>query len=158
NPREAQQRGIATIYQELNLVPHLSVAENIYLGREPQNRLSFVDYRKMHAQAEALTDSLGLNVDPRKPVSSLRVGAQQIVEIAKALSFDAQVIIMDEPTSALSEREIESLFQLIHELKRRGVGIIYITHKLDELNQIADDLTVLRDGRLIAQMSYKNAT
>ena len=100
---------------------------------------------------ERCSTTLQLDVDPRTPVSRLRVGAQQIVEIAKAMSFDARVIIMDEPTSAISEQEVESLFRLIRQLKQRGVGIIYITHKLDELTQIADDITVLRDGRFIAE-------
>jgi ribose transport system ATP-binding protein len=154
HPREAQKAGIATIYQELNLVTHLSVAENIFLGREPLNRFGFVDFRQMHDHARQLLAMLGLGLDPRTPVARLSVGAQQVVEIAKALSFDARVIIMDEPTSAISEQEIGALFRLIQQLKLRGVGVIYITHKLDELTHIADDVTVLRDGRFIAETTY----
>jgi ribose transport system ATP-binding protein len=158
DPAQAQQAGIATIYQELNLVLDLSVAENIFLGREPRNRLGLLDYRKMHEQARQLLGTLGVDVDPRTPVARLRVGVQQVVEIAKAMSLDARVIIMDEPTSALSEQETESLFRLIRQLKERGVGIIYITHKLDELGQIADELTVFRDGRFIAERPFREVT
>src|SRR5262245_31434244 len=113
DPGHAQQAGIATIYQELNLVPGLSVAENIFIGREPRNRLGLIDYGKMHADARTLLNTLGVDADPRTPVAKLRVGEQQVVEIAKAMSLDARVIIMDEPTSALSEQETESLFRMI---------------------------------------------
>ena len=158
HPHEAQQAGISTIYQELNLVPDLSVAENIFLGREPLNRLGLIDYRKMHARLRWCSRNWELDIDPRTRVSRLRVGAQQVVEIAKAISFDARVIIMDEPTSAISEQEVESLFRLIRQLKQRGVGIIYITHKLDELTQIADDITVFRDGQFIAEKPFRDVT
>ena len=109
----------------------------------------------MHRDAQALLAQLELDVDPRTPVARLRVGAQQVVEIAKAISFRSRVIIMDEPTSAITEQEIEVLFRLIRQLKQQGVGIIYITHKLDELPQIADDVTVLRDGRLDRQRTVR---
>jgi ribose transport system ATP-binding protein len=158
NPYQAQRAGISTIYQELNLVPDLTVAENIFLGREPRNRLGLIDYRKMHEHSRMLLANLALDVDPRTRVSRLRVGAQQIVEIAKAVSVDAQIIVMDEPTSAISEQEVESLFRLIRQLKQRGVGIIYITHKLDELEPIADDVTIFRDGRFIAEKPYQDVT
>jgi ribose transport system ATP-binding protein len=157
-PREAQQAGISIIYQELNLIPQLSVAENIYLGREPRTRLGLIDYRKMHADARRLLATLDVDVDSQIPVSRLRVGSQQVVEISKALSFDASVIIMDEPTSAISDHEVESLFRLIRQLKQRGLGIIYITHKLDELPQIADQVTVMRDGRFIAEKPFPDTT
>lgn len=157
-PREAQDAGISIIHQELNLVPTLSVAENIYLGREPRARLGLIDYRKMLADTHNLLEMLNLSIDPRLPVERLRVGSQQMVEIAKALSFDAQVIIMDEPTSAISEKETEVLFRLIHRLKARGVGLIYITHKLAELSHIADEVTVLRDGKLIGAKSFRDVT
>jgi len=153
-PHEAQAAGISTIYQELNLVPDMSVAENIFLGREPRNRFGLIDYREMHAGTQKLLAKLGVEIDSHTRVSRLRVGAQQVVEIAKALSIDARVIIMDEPTSAISEREVESLFLLIEQLKERGVGIIYITHKLDELTQIADEITVFRDGQFVAEKSF----
>jgi ABC-type sugar transport system ATPase subunit len=157
-PREAQQAGISIIYQELNLIPQLSVAENIYLGREPRIRLGLIDYRKMHADAQRLLTTLDVELDPKTPVSRLRVGSQQVVEISKALSFDASIIIMDEPTSAVSDHEVESLFRLIHQLKQRGLGIIYITHKLEELPQIADQVTVMRDGRFIAEKPFRDTT
>jgi ribose transport system ATP-binding protein len=158
NPREAQEAGIAIIFQELNLIPHLSVAENIYLGREPRNVLGLIDYRKLHRDAAARLAELELNVDPRTAVARLRVGAQQVVEIAKSLTVRARVLIMDEPTSAITEQEIEVLFRLIHRLKQNGVGIVYITHKLDELPHIADDVTVLRDGRYIGAAPFAEVT
>jgi ribose transport system ATP-binding protein len=158
NPREAQQAGISIIFQELNQVPDLSVAENIFLGREPLNRFGLVDYARMNRESRALLGQLELNVDPRTPVSRLRVGAQQVVEIAKAVSFNSRVIIMDEPTSAITDHEVEVLFRLIQRLKQRGVGIIYITHKLDELPDIADDITVLRDGRFIGAELFSSVT
>jgi ribose transport system ATP-binding protein len=149
NPREAIEAGISIIHQELNLIPYLSVAENIFLGREPTTRLGLVDCRTMNREATKLLSRLGLTTDPRTPVCKLSVGAQQLVEIAKALSTNARVIIMDEPTSAISEQEVMALFRIIAELKQDGVGIIYITHKLDELPQIAEDLTILRDGEFV---------
>lgn len=154
NPLEAQQMGISTIYQELNLIPDMSVAENIFLGREPLGRLGYVDFRQMHANARAVLARMGFDLDPRTRVSRLPVGAQQVVEIAKAISCDARVVIMDEPTSALSEQETESLFRVIKQLKQNGVGIIYITHKLDELDHIADDVTVFRDGKFVAERPF----
>jgi ABC-type sugar transport system ATPase subunit len=157
-PRDAQEVGVSIIHQELHLVPDLSVAENIFLGREPRTRWGLIDYRKMLADARRLLEALDPAIDPRTRVARLRVGAQQIVEIAKAVSFDARVLIMDEPTSAISEQEIAALFRLIHALKQRGVGIIYITHKLTELPQIADDITVLRDGRLVAARRFAEVT
>jgi ribose transport system ATP-binding protein len=158
NPRDATDRGISIIHQELNLIPYLTVAENIFLGREPVTPFGMVDKRVMNRAAAALLARLELAVDPRTPIYKLRVGAQQVVEIAKALSTDARVIIMDEPTSAISEQEIAALFRVIGELKRSGVGIIYITHKLDELPHIADDLTVLRDGEFIAARPFAEVT
>jgi ribose transport system ATP-binding protein len=149
NPREAQQAGVSMIFQELNLVPEMSVAENIFLGREPRNRFGLVDYENINAQARKLARELELEVDPRTQVGRLRLAAQQLVEIAKALAVSARILIMDEPTSALASHEVELLFRLIARLKRNGVGIIYITHRLDELPPIADDVTVLRDGQLI---------
>lgn len=154
SPREAQAAGIAIIHQELNLIPYLSVAENVFLGREPLTPLRLVDYGRMHRDARELLAALELDVDPRTPVARLRVGAQQVVEIAKALSVQSRVIIMDEPTSAITDQEIEVLFQLIHRLKAQGVGIIYITHKLEELRQIADDVTIFRDGQFVASDAY----
>ena len=158
NPREAQAAGIAIIFQELNQVPHLSVAENIVLGREPLTRAGLIDYPRMIADAAKLLAQLELDIDPRRAIASLRVGQQQVVEIAKALSFRSQVIIMDEPTSAITEQEIEVLIRLIRQLKQCGVGIVYITHKLDELPKIADDITVFRDGKFIGARPFQDVT
>lgn len=156
SPRQATAAGISIIHQELNLIPHLSVAENIFLGREPLTRIGLVDRRAMNRAAVKLLARLELDIDPRTPVSKLRVGAQQLIEIAKSLSIDARVLIMDEPTSAISEQEVTALFRIIDELKRSGVGIIYITHKLDELSHIADDVTILRDGEFIAAAPFNS--
>jgi len=157
NPHDAREGGISTIFQELNLIPDLSVAENIFLGREFLTPLGLIDYRRMHGEAKAILEKLGLAEDPGTPVSSLRVGQQQIVEIAKALSFEARVLIMDEPTSALSEHEVEILFRLVRSLKERGVAILYITHKLEELSRIGDRYSVLRDGELIGSGWIRDA-
>jgi ribose transport system ATP-binding protein len=158
SPREAQAAGISIIFQELNLVPDLSIAENIFIGREPLNRFGLVDYPRMNREAQALLKELELDADPRTSVAQLRVGAQQVVEIARAMSFNSRVIIMDEPTSAITEHEIEVLFRLIRRLKQGGVGIIYITHKLDELPQIADDITVFRDGKFVGAKEFSEVT
>ncbi|HKJ67100.1 MAG TPA: sugar ABC transporter ATP-binding protein [bacterium] len=158
NPREAEQQGIAIIHQELNLIPQLTVGENIFLGREPVSRLGFIDYRKMYGDSSELLQRLRLNVAPDTSVSKLRVGQQQIVEIAKALSSDAGILIMDEPTSAISEHEIDILFELIDSLREQGVTIIYISHKLDELFRIADHVNILRDGRLIDSSRIRDIT
>ena len=157
-PREAQERGIAIIHQELNLIPYLSVAENIFLGREFVNRLGWIDYRRMFSESQKLLGKLQLDIDPKKAISELRVGQQQVVEIAKALSLNARIIIMDEPTSAISEQEIDVLFSIIESLKADGVAIVYITHKLDELFKIAERVTVLRDGKLIASTKMVGLT
>ncbi|MDP9173517.1 MAG: sugar ABC transporter ATP-binding protein [Planctomycetota bacterium] len=156
NPRDAQARGIAMIFQELNLIPHLSVAENIYLGREPVNCLGMIDYGAMNRSAATLLERLDLPVKPTAVVAELRVGQQQVVEIAKALAGDTRILIMDEPTSALTDHEIEALFRIIDSLKEKGVAIAYITHKLQELMRIGDDAVVMRDGRLIASEPLKN--
>jgi len=158
NPKEAQNSGIAIIHQELNLIPYLSVAENVFLGREFINRFGLIDYKVMHNETKKLLDRLDLRISPRSQVSSLRIGQQQIVEIAHALSLDARILIMDEPTSAISEHEIEILFDLIRSLKTHGVAVVYITHKLDELFQIADTVTALRDGKFVGSNSIDEVT
>jgi len=158
NPKEAQNNGIAIIHQELNLIPYLSVAENVFLGREFINRFGLIDYKRMYGETKKLLERLDLHINPRIQVSNLRIGQQQIVEIAHALSLDTRIVIMDEPTSAISEHEIKVLFDLIRSLKAQGVAIVYITHKLDELYQIADSVTVLRDGKLIGSSSIENVT
>jgi ribose transport system ATP-binding protein len=151
SPRAAQQLGIAIIHQELNLMNHLSAAQNLFIGREPRRRFSlFLDEAALNAQAQRLFERLNLRLDPRTPVGELSVARQQMVEIAKALSFDSRVLIMDEPTAALNDAEVADLFRIIRQLKAQGVGIVYISHKMDELRQIADRVTVMRDGRTIA--------
>jgi len=158
NTREAQAAGIAIIFQELNLIPDLSLAENIFIGREPRDAFGLVDFRRMNRDTAVLLKDLELDTDPRTRVSQLKVGAQQVVEIAKAISFNSRVIIMDEPTSAITEHEIEVLFRQIKRLKRNGVGLIYITHKLGELPALADDVTVRRDGRLVGARPFGEVT
>jgi ribose transport system ATP-binding protein len=154
SPREAQAVGVCIIHQELQLMNHLTVAQNMFIGREPRGRLGlFLDEDKLNAQAHDVLARMHVNLDPRAIVSTLTVASQQMVEIAKALSFDSRVLIMDEPTSALNDAEIAELFRIIRELKSRGVGIIYISHKMDELKQIADRVTVLRDGEYVATVT-----
>jgi ABC-type sugar transport system ATPase subunit len=156
NTREAREAGIAMIFQEMNLIPHLTVAENIFLGLEPRTRLGLLDTAGMNRRTAALLARLDLRVSPDTPVESLRVGQQQIVEIARALSSDARVVIMDEPTSALSQHEIDVLHGIIAGLKRQGVALAYITHKLEELDRIGDDATVMRDGKVVGAAPLKD--
>lgn len=156
SPRQARDSGIAIIHQELSLIPYLNVAENIFLGREFRNPLGFIDYRKMYQETTRILNQLDLQIDPRSLVSSLRVGQQQVVEIARALSMNAKILIMDEPTSAISEHEIDVLFEIIQNLKRQGVAIIYITHKLEELFRIGDFVTVMRDGQVVGSGLLSN--
>jgi erythritol transport system ATP-binding protein len=150
-PRAAAAHGIGIIYQELNLFPNLSVAANVFLAREVKTGGVFIDEREQHRRAAAILRRFGQPIDPRALVADLRVGHQQLVEIARALSRNVRVLIMDEPTSALSEAEVAALFRVIGELKNQGVSIVYISHKLDELLRIGDVVTVLRDGRLVAE-------
>ncbi|TRL35366.1 sugar ABC transporter ATP-binding protein [Rhizobium straminoryzae] len=157
SPLEAEQLGIAIIHQELNLVPHLTVAENIYLAREPR-RSFLVDRRKLKADAKACLDRLGVAISPDRLVRELSVAQCQMVEIAKALSLNAEVLIMDEPTSSLTEQETRLLFKVIHDLKREGVGIVYISHRLDEMAEIVDRVTVLRDGRYVATDAFADTS
>jgi ribose transport system ATP-binding protein len=147
SPREAQRAGIGIIHQELQLMNHLTVAQNIFIGREPRTAFGLLlNEDKLNRDAAAVLAQLHLVIEPRTIAGSLTVAKQQMVEIAKALSFDSRVLIMDEPTAALNNAEIAELFRMIRELKSRGVGIIYISHRMDELKQIADRVTVLRDG------------
>ncbi|HNS02305.1 MAG TPA: sugar ABC transporter ATP-binding protein [Anaerolineae bacterium] len=150
NPRVAQDLGISMIHQELNLMPHLTLAQNVFVGREPRQGVRFMlDEKQLNAQTQALFDSMRLRLDPRTRVANLTVATQQMVEIAKALSFNSKILIMDEPTAALTEAEIEELFRIIRELRAKGVGIVYISHRLEELKQISDRITVMRDGRYV---------
>jgi ribose transport system ATP-binding protein len=154
SPRDAQAVGVGIIHQELQLMNHLTVAQNIFIGREPRSRLGlFLDEDRLNAQAREILSRMHVNLNPRTVVGTLTVASQQMVEIAKALSFDSRVLIMDEPTSALNDTEIAELFRIIRQLKERGVGVVYISHKMDELKQIADRVTVLRDGEYVATVS-----
>ncbi|MDZ5451718.1 sugar ABC transporter ATP-binding protein [Labrys sp. ZIDIC5] len=156
--REAQAAGIAIIHQELNLIPEMTVAENIFLGREPRIAGLFVDRRGLaHAAGDLLT-GFGVSLDPEARVGSLRVGEQQLVEIAKALSLEARVLIMDEPTSALSPSECERLFGIIRKLAASGVAIVYISHRMDEVSLLADRVTVMRDGRRVLTAAMAELT
>ena len=156
-PSDAQQRGIATIHQELNLIPELTVAENIFLGREPRTGAGLLDVSRMEQESRALLDRLNLSIPPDRPIKWLRVGEQQLVEVAKALALEARLLILDEPTSALSQAEIERLFAVVAALKEDGVTMIYISHKLDEIFCIADRVTVLRDGEYIGTLPIDEA-
>ena len=148
-PLKRQQLGVATIYQEFNLFPELSVAENMYLGREPK-RLGLIDWGRLRADAQALLDELGLPLDPQEVVRHLTVAEQQMVEIAKAMTLNARLIIMDEPTAALSSREVDRLHAIIRGLKARGISVIYVSHRLAEVKAMCDRYTVMRDGRWVA--------
>ena len=151
DPRTAQGLGVAIVYQDFNLVPDLSVSENIFLGRWPAMRGSgLINLAALHARAEELLASLGIALPVRRSVTSLSVAHQQMVEIVKALSLDARLLILDEPSAVLTPHELESLFALLRDLTRRGVAVIYISHRLDEIFDLADEVTVLRDGRHIS--------
>ena len=151
SPQEAMRLGVSIIYQEFNLVPYMNAAENIFLGREPASAVpGMIDFGKMYADAEAIISELGVALDVRAPMNQLSVAQQQMVEIAKATSRKSRIIAMDEPSATLTEHELENLFALIRRLKAEGVSIIYISHRLEEIFQIADRVTVLRDGALVA--------
>jgi ABC-type sugar transport system ATPase subunit len=149
DPLDAQKKGISLVHQELSLAPNMSIAQNIFIGREKQNRLGFIDWEGLYSDTLALFERLGVNLNPTTLVSQLSVGMQQIVEIAKALSYNSRIIIMDEPTSALSEKEVEQLYLIVRDLTTKGFAIVFISHKLDEVFTIADQITVLRDGHLV---------
>lgn len=148
-PLDAQNAGISTIYQEVSLVPLMSVARNLFLGREPRNRFGLIDLPRMHREAAATLASFGIEAEVRRPLRSLALGARQMVALARAVVIDAKVIIMDEPTSSLEPREVQTLFSLVRGLAARQIAIVYVSHRLDELYQLCDRVTVLRDGRVV---------
>jgi ribose transport system ATP-binding protein len=152
------QGGISIVHQELSLAANMDLAQNIYLRREPVNAMGFIDWKRLYANTSAIFARLGLDLDPRTLASKLSVSVQQVVEIAKALSFDARVIIMDEPTSALSEKEIERLYAIMNDLVARGIAIIFISHKLDEVFHVADQISVLRDGKMVGSVRKSETT
>ncbi len=156
--RDAEAAGISIIHQELNLVEQLSAAANIFLGRELRGRFGLLDDRAMERSAAALFEQLDCRIDPRARISELRIGDQQLVEIAKALALKTDVLIMDEPTSALTETEVERLFGVIERLRKQGVTILYISHKMDEVFRLSDRITVIRDGRVIRTLDRASTT
>ena len=155
--RDAENAGIAIIFQELSLVKELTVGENIFLGKEPSN-FGIINWSELYHRATKLLKDLNLPIDPRTPVGNLGIGQQQLVEIAKALSQDAKILVLDEPTAALTESEVEILFGILRDLKSRGVGMIYISHKLDEVFEMSDRITVLRDGQTVGTHDAANLT
>jgi len=149
DPKHALDMGISVIYQEFNLIPNLSIAENIFIGREPRKHSAFIDFSKLYQDAEFFLEKIGMKKDPKTLVSELSVAGQQMVEIAKSLSFSSKIIVMDEPTSALTKSEKETLFKIIRELKEKNVSIIFISHIIEEVLEISDRVTVLRDGEYV---------
>lgn len=148
SPQQAQANGISTIYQEVNLVPFRSVAENIFMGREPR-RWGLIDWRRMHAEAAALLERLGVRVDVTQPLMQCNIATQQMVAIARAVSFQSKLVVMDEPTSSLDDNEVATLFGVIRQLKQDGVAVIFVSHRLDELYAICDRVTIMRDGQTV---------
>ena len=159
SPQKAMDLGISIIYQEFNLVPYLSAGENIFLGREPRATLpGFVDFKTLYKEAQSVIDKLGVKLDARTPVNQLSVAQQQMVEIAKATSKKSKIIVMDEPSATLTEHELQSLFALIRQLKSEGVSIVYISHRLEEVFEVCDRATIMRDGHHIATKEVADLT
>ena len=157
SPREAQEAGIVIVHQELNMMGHLTVAQNIFIGREPRSGL-FIRDAAMNAEARKLFAQLNIDIDPRETMSNLTVAKQQMCEIAKAISHEAKVIIFDEPTAALTDTEIEQLFVIIRDLRQKGYGIVYISHRMDEIKKITDRVSVMRDGQYIGTLITEDCT
>ena len=157
SPKQAQRLGVAIIHQELNMCPHMTVAENMFLGREVKKGF-LIDRKAMEDTAQAILSDLKIDISPSETVGNLPVSKQQMVEIAKALSINARVLIMDEPTSALTAREIDDLFRIIRKLRDDGCGIVYISHRLEELQHIVDRVTIMRDGQYITSMNFGDVT
>ncbi|PAB60501.1 ribose ABC transporter ATP-binding protein RbsA [Anaeromicrobium sediminis] len=156
NTRDSQEANIGIIHQELNLIPELSVAENMFLGREPVNKFKRIDWKTLKEESQKLLDTLNVNIKPDDLVSTLSIGKQQMIEIGKALSLDAKIIIMDEPTDALTDKETETLFKVIRSLKAQGKSIVYISHRLEEIFEICDRVTILRDGKFIDEKEIEH--
>ena len=155
-PLQAQHLGISMVFQEFNLLDNMDIAENIFLGREPIDGKHCIDKKKMYADAKKWLDKVHLDVDPKSKVSDLSVGFKQLLEIAKCLSFNARIIILDEPTASLTDRESETLFSIIDELKRNNISIVYISHRMEEVFNLADRITVFRDGTYIDTVERKD--
>ncbi|MBQ3021863.1 MAG: sugar ABC transporter ATP-binding protein [Clostridia bacterium] len=158
NIKESQEAGISIIHQELNMMNHLTVAQNIYIGREPMKNGIYIDDKKMEEDAKELFDKIGVKIDPSVILGTLTVGKQQMVEIAKAISHDSKVLILDEPTAALTQPEVEELFKMMKDLREKGIGMIYISHRMDEINRISDRITVMRDGEYVGTLITKDTT
>ena len=158
NIKDSQNAGIAIIHQELNMMNHLTVAQNIYIGREPMVNGIYIDDKKMEEDAKKLFERIGVDIDPSVKVGSLTVGKQQMVEIAKAVSHDSKILILDEPTAALTQTEVEELFTIMNDLKAKGIGMIYISHRMDEINRISDRITVMRDGEYVGTLITADTT
>ncbi|MGN1319555.1 MAG: sugar ABC transporter ATP-binding protein [Acutalibacteraceae bacterium] len=154
---ESQAAGISVIHQELNMMNHLTVAQNIYIGREPKKGI-MIDDAKMEREAKALFDRIGVNIDPSVKLGTLTVGKQQMVEIAKAVSHECKLLVLDEPTAALTQPEVEELFKIMNDLRDKGIGMIYISHRMDEINRISDRVSVMRDGEYIGTLITKETT
>lgn len=158
NIKESQNAGISIIHQELNMMNHLTVAQNIYIGREPMKNGIYIDDKKMEEDAKKLFEKIGVDIDPSATVGSLTVGKQQMVEIAKAVSHDSKILVLDEPTAALTQTEVEELFAIMTDLKNKGIGMIYISHRMDEINRISDRITVMRDGEYVGTLITSETT
>lgn len=156
NVKEAQNAGITIIHQELNMLPERTIAQNIFLGREPMKAGGIVDYKKMVEESQKLLDNLGLDLNPNELVKNLSIAQQQMVEVTKALSFNLKLLVMDEPTSSLTKKEIDKLFEIVDRLKAQGIGIIYISHRMDELLRVGDQITIMRDGEYIDCVDTEN--
>ena len=155
SPEEAQSAGVVAVYQEVNLLAFRTVAENIYLGREPR-RFGLIDWKRMNADARALLERLGLEIDPRATLGSLNIALRQMVAIARGVSFNAKVVVLDEPTSSLTEHEVSILYDVIRRLKAEGTAVVYISHRFDELYTVCDRVTILRDGKFVATHALAN--
>lgn len=158
NIAESQKAGISIIHQELNMMNHLTVAQNIYIGREPLKDNCWIDDKKMEEDAKKLFKRIGVNIDPSVTLGTLTVGKQQMVEIAKAISFDSKILILDEPTATLTQTEVEELFAIMNDLRDKGIGMIYISHRMDEITRISDRVSVMRDGEYIGTVNTKDTT
>lgn len=152
DPLSSQNMGISIIYQELNLLLNMNIAENIFIGREPKKN-GFVDKERMHRQAKALLDEVGLDLDTHTPISQLSTAQKQMIEVAKALSFETKLIIMDEPTSSLTDQETQTLFGIVGKLKQKNVAVVFITHRMKEIFEISDEVAVMCDGKMVDRKS-----
>lgn len=157
NPKQAMENGVAMVHQELNQVLQMNIMDNIWLGRYPM-KSGVIDEKKMFAETKNILDELDINVNPKEKMNKLSVSERQMVEIAKAVSYDTKILVLDEPTSSLTEQEVSQLFKIIEKLKKKGCGIIYISHKMEEILQISDDVTIMRDGKWIATENAKDLT